>query len=165
MDVAGVSMTAKTQTAFAPSAGAADQNGNGGSSGGWKFITVQEGDTVYTYVVIGKNMRVLVGKTTVHDDQDADKDKKSENSKKASSSQAADQNTTEKNTDGQTKENKVDFLTDSRMFALTAVYQKKMRETMKNMVDHVGMNDRGVEKVSGIGAKKKAENDSKESGV
>lgn len=143
MDVSGVSSLLRNQTALGRSEDKTAQDGND-SSGGWKYITVQEGDTVYTYIVIGKNMKVLVGKTAAH--KEKDDDKKTAGDKNNSAEQSAVTAQPEKNAT-EVATNKVDFLTDTRMFALTAIYQKKMRETMKNMEDQIGTGHQGQNKV------------------
>jgi hypothetical protein len=99
------------------------------NSAGWKYVTITEGDTVYTYIVIGENMKILIGKAPAANDKDEDKDKTTADDK----TNALGQNASNKmNADQAT------FLTDTRMLALTGNYQKKLREIMKNLEDHIG---------------------------
>lgn len=109
------------------------------TSAGWKYVTVTEGDTVYTYIVIGKNMKILIGKSAVKED---DKDEKSADGKNKNEATAT---STKPNADPQATANKqaaekMNFLNDYRMLGLTGYYQKKMRETMENMENQLGSN-------------------------
>ena len=103
-----------------------------GSSGGWKYITVQDGNVQYTYIVIGKNMKVLVGKTDISDKND-DKQKQT-----AKDNKTAPETTQSPFAAADTETAKPDFLTDLRMFALTGAYQKKCRETLKALEQQIG---------------------------
>ncbi|MDF2570104.1 MAG: hypothetical protein K0R55_1708 [Sporomusa sp.] len=104
------------------------------NSQGWKYATVKVGDTVYTYIVIGKNMKVLIGATT--DDEEKGKDKKTVSGKN-------DANTTDKLNETKYSDSnkigtdKVDFLMDHRMLGLTGFYQKKLRDMVENMEDQI----------------------------
>ena len=102
------------------------------SSGGWKYITVQEGDVVYTYIVIGKNMKILIGKT---DSKDNDGDKQKQAAKDDKSTAGNTQNPLAA---AGTDMKKPDFLNDLRMFALTGFYQKKCRETLEALEQQIG---------------------------
>jgi hypothetical protein len=161
MDVSGVSLLQQNKTVCGRGDNVPAQDGTS-DSGGWKFVTVQEGDVEYTYIVIGKNMRVLIGETSV---KDKDEDKKSASDKENSASKAEKTLHAEKNDSNKVVANKVDFLTDYRMFALTASYQKKIRETMKNMENHIGAIQHGSDKVNGVEAIEKADNNRNESGT
>ncbi|MDT8904003.1 hypothetical protein [Anaeroselena agilis] len=139
----------KNQAAYGQSANQSSQDA-GGNAGGWKFVTVQSGDIIYTYIVIGKNMKVLVGQTSAKktDDNDpktaADKnavagsqDKPAAAGDSAASVSSA-KPTAAKENGGNTKEPAgLDFLGDLRMFALTGYHQQKIRETIKNMEESV----------------------------
>jgi len=47
-----------------------------------QYITIRDGDYNYTYVVIGDNFRVLIGRVAVDKDEDKDKDKGNDKLKK-----------------------------------------------------------------------------------
>lgn len=106
---------------------------NNSNSAGWKYVTVQEGDTVYTYIVIGKNMKVLIGESSIHED----KDKKTASNKKDAAGNSDQINATVQDTSNKMPNEQINFLADHRMLGLTGDYQKKMREMMKNMEDHI----------------------------
>ncbi|CUH96677.1 hypothetical protein P22_2767 [Propionispora sp. 2/2-37] len=123
------------------------------SSGGWKYMTVKEGGRVYTYLVIGKNMRVLIGESSEETDN---KDKKSADGKDNAAGGAEQANTSAGNDfsgsadsfaiNGQKEKNgvKTDFLMDTSMFALTGYYQEKMRETIKQLSNSIGDGSKGA---------------------
>jgi hypothetical protein len=149
MDVSGVAALTKNQATYGQSANQSSQD-TGGDAGGWKFVTVQSGDIIYTYIVIGKNMRVLVGQTSAKKNDDNDSkaaaDKNAVAGSQDNSAAAGDSATSAsaakpaaaQESGGNTKETAgPDFLNDLRMFALTGYYQKKMRETIKNMEESV----------------------------
>lgn len=134
MDISSSSLLTKNQIVCGRSERGSMSEDNS-SSGGWKYITVVEGDIQYTYIVIGKDMKVLVGTTSVHEDKNKDKDKKATGDKENSADKSDQLNETGKN---QIEANKVDFLTDPRMLGLTAFYQKKIQQTMQNMEAQIG---------------------------
>lgn len=150
MDFSGVAALTKNQGTYGQSANQSSQD-TGGNAGGWKFVTVQSGDIIYTYIVIGKNMRVLVGQTSAKKNDDNDpktaagknaaagsQDQPAAAGDSAASASSA-KPTAAKESGGKTKETAgPDFLGDLRMFALTGYYQQKMRETIKNMEESVG---------------------------
>jgi len=149
MDLSGVTALTKNQATKGQSANQSSQD-TGGNTGGWKYVTVQSGDIIYTYIVIGKNMKVLVGQTSAkkNDDNDpktaADKNTAagSQDKPAAAVDSAAAANsakpTAAKERGGNTKETAgPDFFSDLRMFALTGYYQQKMRETIKNMKENI----------------------------
>lgn len=106
------------------------------ASAGWKYVTVTEGDTIYTYIVIGKNMKILIGKSSAKED---DTDKKGAGDKNEDSTTSAKPNAGLQ-TAAATKQTaeKANFLNDCRMLGLTGYYQKKMRETMEIMENQLG---------------------------
>lgn len=130
MNLSNISDLSSTQTAAGLQNSASQ--GNADSSGGWKYITVQEGDVVYTYIVIGKNMKILVGKTD-SDDKDGDKQKQAAKDNKSTPG-----NTQSPLAAAGTDMKKPDFLNDLRMFALTGSYQKKCRETLQALEQQIG---------------------------
>lgn len=133
-------MTVNGITLNQPSLGRTDNNStkNGDSSNqGWKYLSVQVGDTIYTYIVIGKDMRILIGKTTT-EDENKQNDKKSNGDNKP----AENNNNSPVNTAGQTdniqiEDKTVSFLSDWRMLGLTAFHQQKLRQMIKNMEDRI----------------------------
>ena len=137
MNVSGISAMSNNQTISSLTESQSAQDNN--SSSGWKYITVREDGIVYTYVVIGKNMKVLIG-TSKDTDNTESKDKK--NAKTAASEKDSIDNTRQKKLQTQTAGAKItagpkDFFADFRMFGLTGYYQEKMRETVKNMENHI----------------------------
>jgi hypothetical protein len=150
MNLYGISAMTKTQVAAGKQGSQSSQSDD--SASGWKYLTVRQGGKIYTYIVIGKNMRILIGETA--DKKTDDKDQKTDDK---------DQKTADANSDATTgveKANRVsnnaasgmdalaasgqsggkregtanpDFLMDTSMFALTGYYQKKMRETIKDL--------------------------------
>jgi len=157
MDISGFSLLAKEQIACGRSESGSMSKDNS-SSGGWKYITVVEGDIEYTYIVIGKDMKILVGTTSVHEDKNKDKDKDTNKDKKATGvkENSADKSD-ELNEIGKNKmeANKVDFLTDLRMIGMTAFYQKKIQQTIENMEAHIGTAYCGRDRVDEVDAKEK----------
>ena len=141
MNLSGVSALASNQSVSGRPESQAAQDGNG-SSEGWKYVTVQEGDIIYTYIVIGKNMKVLIGQTSVN----KDKNKKTDDDKKDAAggdTGTAGTGNSDKSTELVQNEarkieaEKVNFLNDSRMLGLTGYYQKKLRETIRNLEDDI----------------------------
>lgn len=121
----------------------------GGSANGWKYLTVREGGKIYTYIVIGKNMRILIGEST--EKKTEAKDKKTADGQKAGGPDQMEGNgnngalaspaqpVAANDSDESTRESvKTSFLTDTTMLALTGYYQKKMRETIKNLGENLG---------------------------
>jgi len=156
MDISGSSLLTKNQIVYGRSESGSMSEDNS-SSGGWKYITVVEGDIEYTYIVIGKDMKVLVGTTSVHEDKN--KDKKATGDKENSADKSDQLNETGKN---QMEANKVDFLTDLRMLGLTAFYQKKIQQTMNNMEAQIGTAYGGRDRVDEVDAKEKVKKISNE---
>ncbi|SDE41954.1 hypothetical protein [Sporomusa acidovorans] len=142
MSLQGVSAIAG-QTAYGKQGQSSEKTDDNAS--GWRYLTVREGGRVYTYVVIGKNMRILIGEAP--DEGNDQKDKKSADGSKntaakpdsanASSGNVVSVNTqlsvSGQNSRKEEKKVKRDFLTDTSMFALTGYYQKKMRETIDKL--------------------------------
>ncbi|MDF2500098.1 MAG: hypothetical protein K0Q77_812 [Anaerosporomusa subterranea] len=150
MDFHRVSAMTKNQATFGKQGSQSSQD-TGDSAGGWKYLTVRQGGKVYTYIVIGKNMRILIGETA--DKKTDDKDKKTadgnneaaagaENTNGAGNNAAAgsmDRLAVNGQNGGKKEETaKPDFLMDTSMLTLTGYYQKKMRETIKNLGDTIG---------------------------
>lgn len=139
MNVSGVSDVAKNQ-AVGGKIGSQSTQGNNGNSSGWKYVTVKEGDITYTYIVIGKNMKVLIGTAKADEDQ-KDKDKDNKGAKAEKDQKVAAGNTEQvkallQNAPPKKMPEQTDFIADFRMFGLTAFHQKKMRETIKKMEDN-----------------------------
>lgn len=106
------------------------------NSPGWKYVTVTEGDIIYTYIVIGKNMKVLIGKSSAKEN---DMDKKNVDDKPEANGNSNKLNAKpQKDCSKQLEAEKVSFLSDYRMLGLTGYYQKKIQETMTNMENHIG---------------------------
>lgn len=136
MKVTDVSAMAGSQAVKGAAEGRASQD-DGGSANGWKFVTVQEGDVLCTYIVIGKNMRVLVGTAPVRE-QGKDKKTATGGGQEAADSQGQTAAGTGQSGDGRKPaEEAVSFLTDKRMLGLTGHHQKKMRETLRKLEEHV----------------------------
>ncbi|WP_094602844.1 hypothetical protein SPSIL_030760 [Sporomusa silvacetica DSM 10669] len=135
MNVLGSSSLTNNQIVRGQVESNSTQNGDSNSTG-WRYISVKEGDTVYTYIVIGKNMKVLIGKTSTP--KDDGKDKKTADDKQDATNNSNTANTACQNDSSKIKDEKISFLTDYRMLALTAAYQKKLRETMKNLEANIG---------------------------
>jgi hypothetical protein len=151
MDLHGISSIMKNQAAYTKSDSQSSQDTDG-NDGGWKYLTVRANGKLYTYIVIGKNMRVLIGETT--DKEAEDKDKKTASTQNsggpdqtngtdktaASGSSSSDKLAADgQNGDGKKEETvKADFLTDTSMLGLTSYYQKKTREMLKTMEENIG---------------------------
>lgn len=142
MDIQGISAITNNQTSYASQGQSASDNS---SSGGWKYLTVKEGGRVYTYLVIGKNMKILIGESA---DDSEDKDKQSADSNKKAGQAtdpagAAGSNAAENKTMavGKPKEQQTDFLRNTEMLALTGYYQAQMRRTMQQVSAAVGNYD------------------------
>lgn len=139
MNLSGVSALASNQSVSGRPESQAAQDGNG-SSEGWKYVTVQEGDIIYTYIVIGKNMKVLIGQTSVNKDKKTDDDKKDA---AGGDTGTAGTGNSDKSTElvqheaRKIEAEKVNFLNDYRMLGLTGYYQKKLRETIRNLEDDI----------------------------
>lgn len=154
MDFYGVSSLTKSQSTYGKQGSQSSQNSDDGA-GGWRYLTVREGGKVYTYIVIGKNMRILIGETS--DKETTDKDKKTANSnsdatggvEKAGAGNNAASGSMDalpvsgQNGDKEEKIAKSDFLMDTSMLTLTGYYQNKMRETIKNLGETIG-NDHSI---------------------
>ncbi len=140
MSISGISTN--NQTLCGRNESPSSQNGNNNSTG-WKYVTVTDGDTVYTYIVIGKNMKVLIGKSTTKQDKDKDKndDKETASNKKDTVSNSDKTRATEQNNNNKKAAEKNDFLIDERMLALTGYYQKKMRKLVDNLEDKISRNN------------------------
>lgn len=148
MEIQRISAMVKTQAAYGRHDQSCEETDN--HSGGWKYLTVHEGGRTYTYLVIGKNMKILIGETA--EKKTNDKDKKTAEAKgnvngEAKQENAAGANDVSGSTDvpinGQggreeKRELKNDFFTDTAMFAFTGYYQKKMRETVKKLEKTIG---------------------------
>lgn len=147
MNVYGVSSLTKLQTDYGQSDSQSSQDA-GDSNGGWKYLTVRANGKVYTYIVIGKNMRVLIGEAT--EKKTDEKDEKTGDGKKGNISNQTNgtENTSMEgsnkldvdgqNSNGKKETIKADFLTDTSMLALTGCYQKKMREIIKDLQQGIG---------------------------
>lgn len=150
MELRGVSSLVKSQNAYGKQNSEEPDNG----SGGWKYLTVREGGRIYTYLVIGKNMRILIGEKNA-EEKSGDKDG---NAAEGSSdvgggvAQASDRKAASVNADmsvssqkGGKEEQEIrhDFLLDTSMLGLTAYHQKKMRETIKHLGNSIGNNLNG----------------------
>lgn len=139
MNVSRVSDVVKNQAVGGKTGSQSTQDNNDNSSG-WKYVTVKEGDMTYTYIVIGKNMKVLIGTSKADEDQ-KDKDKDDKGAKAEKGQQVATGNTEQvkkslQNSPQKKTPEQTDFLADFRMIGLTAFHQKKMRETIKKMEDN-----------------------------
>lgn len=108
---------------------------NSSTSAGWKYVTVTEGDIIYTYIVIGKNMKILIGKSAT---KEKDTDKKSGDDKNEATATSAKPTTDPQAAATRQAAEKVNFLNDYRMLGLTGYYQKKMRETLEIMESQLG---------------------------
>ena len=143
MELQGISAMAKTQTAYGKQSSEETDN----SSGGWKYLTVRQGGRVYTYLVIGKNMRVLIGETAEKKTDGKDKESTDgKNNADGSAEQASGSADISVNRQSGGKEEKgirPDFLLDASMLALTGYYQKKMRETIKHLGNSIGSDRNG----------------------
>lgn len=148
MNLSGVPSFKNNQTVLGRTETNSAQGGNSNSAG-WKYVTITEGDTAYTYIVIGENMKVLIGKAAV--DKDEDKDKKT------SADKMDKENLAGQNEGNLAKDEKVNFLIDPRMLGLTGFYQKKLREAMKSLEDQVG-----CDKINYIDTKKEVSKLTKE---
>lgn len=147
MNVYGVSLKTKTQADYGQSDNQSAQDA-GDNNGGWKYLTVRVNGKIYTYIVIGKNMRVLIGETT--EKKTDEKDEKTGDGKKGNTSNQTNgtENTSMaasnkldvdgQNSNGKKETVKADFLTDTSMLALTGCYQKKMREIIKDLQEDTG---------------------------
>lgn len=134
MILPGISSPTNNQSVRGQAESNATQSENSNSSG-WKYITVTEGNVTYTYIVIGKNMKVLIGTSTVKEE---DKDKKNADSNTDANGNSSKTNAAPQNDSTKQAAEKISFLTDYRMLGLTGYYQKKIRETMENMEDQLG---------------------------
>lgn len=132
MDLSGISFMTNNQSVGRKTESQPAQDNNGTSSG-WKYVTVQEGDTVYTYIVIGKNMKVLIGESSIQED----KNKKTESDKKDAAGNSEQANAAAQNASNKLPDEQINFLADRRMLGLMGDYQQKMREIMRNMEDHI----------------------------
>ena len=151
MDIQGISALTQNQANYGNQSQSSATDSS--SSGGWKYLTVKEGGRVYTYLVIGKNMKILIGesseeKTDKKDKQAADGTKESNQGTGQVGTTASDGSTggVGKATNGQ-KEKQVDFLMNTEMLALTGYYQEQMRRTIKQFADSVGNSSDKVETV------------------
>ncbi|SMD16464.1 hypothetical protein [Sporomusa malonica] len=152
MNLSGLSSLSNNLTSCGRTESQLEQDSSGNSQG-WKYVTVKVGDTVYTYIVIGKNMKVLIGSTS----DDEDKDKKSAGDKK-DANHSDKLNEAKQSDDNKLGIEKNNFLMDHRMLGLTGFYQKKLREMMKNMEDQIAYN-----KIDYVDTKKKFESNKDES--
>lgn len=143
MDISGVSsMLSQSMNGMNSNSSTQDTDN---SSGGWKYLTVQEGGYTYTYIVIGKNMKVLISQVAAQGDKDnsADKGKKTEDNKTGNNKVNAENNSTASN-QAEQQDNKVQNVQESQiskkygMLTLTAYYEKQMREILKEMEEKVG---------------------------
>lgn len=151
MDIQGISALTQNQASYGNQSQSSATDSS--SSGGWKYLTVKEGGRVYTYLVIGKNMKILIGesseeKTDKKDKQAADGTKEANQETGQAGTTASDGSTggVGKATNGQ-KEKQVDFLMNTEMLALTGYYQEQMRRTIKQFADAVGNSSDKVEVV------------------
>jgi hypothetical protein len=149
MDFYGVSALTKTQVAVGKQSSQSSPE-TGDSAGGWKYLTVRQGGKIYTYIVIGKNMRILIGETS--DEKTDDKDQKTADGNSDATTGVEKANRVSNNAasgmdalaasgqNGGKKEGTAnpDFLMDTSMFALTGYYQKKMRATIKDLGETSG---------------------------
>lgn len=140
MNVSRVSDVVKNQAVGGKTGSQSTQEDNNGNSSGWKYVTVKEGDMTYTYIVIGKNMKVLIGTSKADEDQ-KDKDNDNKGAKTEKGQQVATGNTEQvkkslQNSPPKKTPEQTDFLADFRMIGLTAFHQKKIRETIKKMEDN-----------------------------
>lgn len=142
MNVPKVSYFTQNQASYLQSDSLASKQDENDNSAGFKYVTIREGNILYTYIVIGKNMKVLIGKAAVDEDTDG----KAPGDKKGADKLAQ---ANEPNQAGLNKKalEAAGFLTDTRMLGLTAYYQKKMREMMRNMEDNLGAKIDGTEGV------------------
>ncbi len=148
MILPGISSQITNQSVRGQTESNATQSENSNSSG-WKYVTVTEGNITYTYIVIGKNMKVLIGTSTV---QEEEKNKKNADSNTDANGNSSKANAAPQNDNAKLAAEKVSFLSDYRMLGLTGYYQKKMRETMENMEDQLG-----CDKLDAIAINKRAE--------
>lgn len=116
------------------------------NSTGWKYVTIKEGNIIYTYIVIGKNMKVLIGQSNA---PEGDKDKNNTGNKKdGDTGDNADKVNASQQTSSKLANEKASLLTDCRMLGLTGYYQKKLRESMENMENRVlGDNDSKITRI------------------
>ncbi|WP_371362568.1 hypothetical protein SRRS_37000 [Sporomusa rhizae] len=145
MNVPKVSYFAQNQASNLQTDSSLSKQDDSSDSAGFKYVSIREGNIVCTYIVIGKNMKVLIGKSAVDEDKEDKKDGKTTDDKNGADKSTK---TTE---DKQAALNKkkleeASFLTDSRMLGLTAYYQKKLREMMRNMESNIGVNNNETER-------------------
>lgn len=145
MNVPKVSYFAQNQASNLQTDSSLSKQDDSSDSAGFKYVSIREGNIVCTYIVIGKNMKVLIGKSAVDEDKEDKKDGKATDDKNGADKSTK---TTE---DKQAALNKkkleeASFLTDSRMLGLTAYYQKKLREMMRNMESNIGVNNNETER-------------------
>lgn len=148
MNVPKVSYFAQNQASNLQTDNSLSKQDDSSDSAGFKYVSIREGNIVCTYIVIGKNMKVLIGKSAVAEDKEDKKDGKATDDKNGADKSTKSTKTTE---DKQAALNKkkleeASFLTDSRMLGLTAYYQKKLREMMRNMESNIGVNNNETER-------------------
>jgi hypothetical protein len=144
MAISGVSLTLSKSMNEMNSNSSTQDTDN--SSGGWKYLTVQEGGYTYTYIVIGKNMKVLISQVAQGDkDQlsSTDKGKKSDDNKTGDNKVNAENNSTASN-QAEQQNNNVQNVQENQiskkygLLTLTAYHEKQMRGILKEMEEKVG---------------------------
>ncbi|MDU4961688.1 MAG: hypothetical protein E6X17_13630 [Sporomusaceae bacterium] len=140
-----------------------DSGESGNGAGGWKYLTVRANGKVYTYIVIGKNMKILVGEATEKKKEDPEEtaadDHCDETEKTAATASGAAGPlalAAEDRKDKPLPNSRPDFFLDTRMFALTGYYQKKMRQTIKQLGDSLSA-DRSAAVISKTADKERAD--------
>ncbi|MDU2063646.1 MAG: hypothetical protein E6713_02300 [Sporomusaceae bacterium] len=137
MDLSGISSLTGSQSLENQIQNNSSQDDSSNASG-WRYVTIQEGNKICTYIMIGKNMKILVGETAAKDKDDdpqkAAKDRQ-QTEKTADQSKSTEQATATNQAKSKTKkaEEVVPFLADTRMLGLTALHQQRMWEIMANL--------------------------------
>lgn len=147
MNVPKVSYFAQNQAFNLQNDSSLSEQDESSNSSGFKFQTIKEGNTIYTYIVIGKNMKILIGKAAVAEEKEDEKDGKTAD-KKNDTDKLAKENEEKQTALKKKSIEEAGFLTDSRMLGLTAYYQKKLREMMRNMETNICVNNNGTEQAS-----------------
>jgi len=83
MKISGVALPLQSKSLSTGDRKGEETQNTKGKSGGQRYVTVRDGDYLYTYIVIGDNFRVLIGRLAVDKDKDEKTDavKKQDNDK------------------------------------------------------------------------------------
>lgn len=121
MDLSTISMSNLQSAGKTAVSQNSDSNNSDSDSSGWKYLTVEKDGMVYTYIVIGKDIKVLLSEGPAKDD----KTKKSANGQKAddansTQSQGADETTkqnplTASDTNAQLLKEKLNYLANYQL--------------------------------------------------